>query len=112
MCPCDIVDAPNLDETVDPAALQQAAHKAVELIPEAARLGIAHAWSGIRTLTPDDRPVIGPDPRLPGLFWVAGLGGHGIAGAPATARVAADLLIEGHTDLVEVETMSPSRWIQ
>jgi D-arginine dehydrogenase len=72
---------------------------------------VAHAWSGIRTLTPDDRPVIGPDPRLPGFFWLAGLAGHGIVAAPAAARVAADLLTSGSSDLIEAEALAPERFI-
>jgi sarcosine oxidase subunit beta len=111
LCPCDIVDAPDREETVDPAALGRTAELASGLIPSIGALGVAHAWSGIRTLTPDDRFVIGFDPRLEGFFWMAGMGGHGITGGPAAGRVAADLLTTGRTDMADAGTMSPARFI-
>jgi len=53
---------------------------------------IAQSWAGLRTFSPDDTPVVGPDPREPAFVWLAGQGGYGIATAPAAARVAANLL--------------------
>jgi len=53
---------------------------------------IAQSWAGLRTFAPDGAPVIGPDPRAEGFFWLAGQGGYGIQTAPAAARIAADLL--------------------
>lgn len=38
----------------------------------------ARAWSGYRDLSPDDRPILGPDGRVAGLHWCAGAGGHGV----------------------------------
>ncbi len=46
-------------------------------------------WSCFRTKTPDDRFVIGWDPQLEGLFWVAGLGGHGMGCSWQIGRLAA-----------------------
>lgn len=46
-------------------------------------------WAGLRTLTADDRPVVGPDPAVEDLFWLAGQGGFGIQTAPATAALLA-----------------------
>ena len=56
---------------------------------------IAHAWAGLRTFAPDRLPVIGASARVPGLFWMAGLGGFGIQTSPAVGRIAAGLLLEG-----------------
>ena len=65
------------------------------LLPDA---GVARAWAGMRTFVPDDHFVIGKDPRLQGLYWVAGLGGHGITCAPAIGTLAADWIVDGHSD--------------
>lgn len=57
---------------------------------------IAHSWAGLRTFASDRLPVIGASATVPGLFWLAGLGGFGIQTSPGVGRVAAGLLLEGH----------------
>jgi len=52
-------------------------------------------WAGLRSFVADRSPVVGFDPRCPGLFWLAGQGGYGIQMAPALARTAASLLLAG-----------------
>ncbi|MDD4933459.1 MAG: FAD-binding oxidoreductase [Methylacidiphilaceae bacterium] len=49
-------------------------------------------WAGLRSFVPDERPVIGWEPDLPGFFWVAALGGFGIETSPALGEIAAALL--------------------
>jgi sarcosine oxidase subunit beta len=48
--------------------------------------------AGQYTMTPDHRPLIGPAPLTSGLFLHTGYSGHGIMGAPAGARLLADLM--------------------
>lgn len=108
--PCDV-------DPWDPATpcgvsedlMAEAAEKAGRFVAGAADLGIAHAWSGMRTLTTDDRPLIGPDARVRGLFWVAGLGGHGMTLSAAVGPLAADLLLDGHTDRLDPGLVAPGR---
>jgi D-arginine dehydrogenase len=52
---------------------------------------VIRAWAGLRTFAPDRTPVIGYDPKAPGLFWFAGQGGYGMQIAPAAARLGAAL---------------------
>jgi D-arginine dehydrogenase len=56
---------------------------------------ISHRWAGLRTFAPDKTPVVGPDLKADGFFWLAGQGGYGIQTAPAMARTAAGLLSSG-----------------
>ena len=68
-------------------------------------------WAGLRTFAPDGELVIGFDPAVPGLFWLAGQGGYGIQSADGAARLAADLL-QGRAptvDGVTAELMAPGR---
>ena len=58
------------------------------------------------------RFAIGPDPELPGLFWVAGLGGAGMCCSAAIGRVAAELLLGGATDAPLARALSPARLAQ
>jgi sarcosine oxidase subunit beta len=48
--------------------------------------------AGQYTVTPDHRPLIGPAPQTEGLYLHTGYSGHGIMGAPAGARLLADLI--------------------
>jgi D-arginine dehydrogenase len=69
--------------------------RAIERLNLATTLGIRSvvtAWAGLRTFAVDRVPVMGFDPDVPGLFWLAGQGGYGIQTAPALARLAAGVL--------------------
>jgi D-arginine dehydrogenase len=67
----------------------------IERVNEATTLAlrsVVTAWAGLRTFAQDRVPVVGEDPRCPGLFWLAGQGGYGIQTAPAMARSLAGLV--------------------
>jgi D-arginine dehydrogenase len=64
----------------------------VNRVTDLAIRSVVTAWAGLRTFAPDRNPVVGFDPRVPGLFWLAGQGGYGIQMAPALARLAAALV--------------------
>lgn len=68
---------------------------AIERVNAATTLGIRSvrtAWAGLRTFAADRVPVVGYDPKVPGLFWLAGQGGYGIQMGPALASCAAALI--------------------
>ncbi|MGD9897203.1 MAG: NAD(P)/FAD-dependent oxidoreductase [Candidatus Methylacidiphilaceae bacterium] len=56
------------------------------------RASVVRRWAGLRSFVPDECPVIGWDPELPGFFWTAALGGFGIETSPAVGSIAAALL--------------------
>jgi D-arginine dehydrogenase len=69
--------------------------RAIDRVNLATTLGIRSvvtAWAGLRTFAVDRVPVMGWDPEVRGLFWLAGQGGYGIQTAPALARLAAGVL--------------------
>jgi sarcosine oxidase subunit beta len=47
---------------------------------------IQSGWAGIRTLTPDDRPILGPMTPWRQLYIAAGFSGHGITLSPFAAE--------------------------
>jgi len=55
---------------------------------------VQHRWAGLRSFVADRAPVIGMDPDVPGLCWLAGQGGSGIMTAPSAARAAAALIAD------------------
>jgi D-arginine dehydrogenase len=85
--PCDEEPHPPGVPAVDVAALESLAHKLVALAPQLAEVGVRRAWSCLRTFAPDRVAVAGADPRVDGLFWLAGLGGQGMTLGLATAEV-------------------------
>jgi D-arginine dehydrogenase len=53
---------------------------------------VVRHWACLRIFAPDRLPVIGPDPRLSGLYWLAGLGGFGMTvGVAAGEQLASTL---------------------
>lgn len=89
---CDQVDVDPEHCVVDPQIREQIAEKAIHLLPSHADARERNLWCGMRTLTEDGRFAVGPDPDVAGLFWVAGLGGHGMVCGPEVGRLAAALL--------------------
>lgn len=59
---------------------------------------VERRWAGLRSFAPDRLPVYGRDPRNESFAWFAGQGGYGIQTAPAGARLAAQLLLNGSHD--------------
>ena len=92
--PADATPMPPSD--VQPEELDIAL--AVDRIERATRfrvLRVPRRWAGLRTFAPDQTPVVGMEEAVPGFFWLAGQGGYGIQTAPALARAAASLLVDG-----------------
>ncbi len=75
-------------------------------------LQVQHKWAGLRSFAPDRLPVIGYDMRCPEFFWLAGQGGFGIQTAPATAKLAASLVLNNSHNLpgVIADPFSPARF--
>lgn len=113
MSACDTVKVtPEQGELTDSAELERIADKAARWLPTLTSAGVARAWAGMRTFAPDEHFVIGKDPRLHGLYWVAGLGGHGITCAPVVGSLAADWIVDGKSDHPDAGTLAPDRLVK
>jgi len=88
------------DDTIQVDVLRALARKAIRLFPLLANVNVMRAYGGFRPYTPDHLPVIGADPRIPGLWHAAGHEGAGIGLAVATGRLLAELMTgrEPHLD--------------
>jgi glycine oxidase len=58
---------------------------------------VERQWAGLRPVTPDGLPIIGPDPEIDGLWYATGHSRNGILLTPLTGEAIADLLATGHT---------------
>jgi D-arginine dehydrogenase len=107
--PCDEDEPGDKDsDAVKPGAGEKLEEKLRLQFPRLAGLPRARSWSGLRTLTPDGRFVIGPDPALQGFFWVAGLGGHGVTASDSLGKLAARIILDPEQDADNPH--SPSRF--
>ncbi|RWZ52970.1 FAD-binding oxidoreductase [Labedella phragmitis] len=84
------------------------ARKAILLFPFLSSASLMRSYSGFRPYMPDHVPVIGEDPRLPGLWHANGQEGAGIGLATGTAALLA-ALIAGRTPPVDAAPFSVSR---
>lgn len=83
------------DRTPSVPVLRALAAGAVRLFPVLADVAVLRAYAGFRPYCPDHLPVIGPDPRRPGLFHACGHEGAGIGLAPGTGALVAALVAGG-----------------
>ncbi|MBE2231965.1 MAG: FAD-binding oxidoreductase [Anaerolinea sp.] len=61
-------------------------------VAETLRRDQVFVQAGQYTITPDDKPIIGPHPEIAGLHFNTGYSGHGIMAAPGGGRLLADLV--------------------
>ena len=90
--PCDVEDAAPAGRggyAIDADIVERTRDRLTLFAPALADAPLVDAWSGYRDLTPDDRPVLGRDPRVQGLSWCASFGGHGMTLGLAAGRSAA-----------------------
>ncbi|KOX50096.1 NAD(P)/FAD-dependent oxidoreductase [Streptomyces sp. NRRL F-7442] len=81
------------DTTLNTAVVARLAAQACRLFPFLRGVHLMRAYRGFRPYCPDHLPVIGPDPRVPGVVHACGHEGAGIGLAPGTgALVTAHLL--------------------
>ncbi len=81
------------DTAMNPAVVALLAAQACRLFPFLRDVHLIRAYRGFRPYCPDHLPVIGPDPRVPGVLHACGHEGAGIGLAPGTgALITAQLL--------------------
>ena len=78
-------------------------------LPTLTGLRLAGGWTGLRTFAPDRRPILGPDPELPGLHWAAGLGGFGVTCSYAVGEAVATWLRGQTLPWLDAAPVSPAR---
>lgn len=98
------------DTTMNPDIIRALAGHAVAIFPFLAHTHLMRVYRGFRPYCPDHLPVIGPDPRVPGVLHACGHEGAGIGLAPATGQLIAAQLT-GATPVVDPAPFLPDRLI-
>ena len=92
------VEEAGFDERLTAEGVHQLLDAVCDLLPDARDATFLGARVGLRPATPDELPVIGPDPDVPGLVHALGHYRNGVLLAPITARLVADLIVDGRLD--------------
>ena len=108
--PMDEEPSPPCDARPDDLGVALAVDRLEKQAPRLAPRTLRRNRAGLRTFSPDRGFVVGEDPLLKGFFWLAGQGGSGIETSPAVGRVAADLIVDGHTELIDPALVEPARF--
>jgi len=82
---------------------------ATALCPSLSSAAVRRTWAGLRPVTPDGRPIIGSEPRLPGLWYATGHGRNGILLAGITGVIVRQLL-DGEQTVEDIEAYAPTRF--
>jgi sarcosine oxidase subunit beta len=108
----DPEETPGFKMNFDRGFIEKVLTRGVDRLPclEEAEVNPKRAWAGLYEMTPDHHPVMGPVRELPGFFLANGFSGHGVMHSPATGRILADLILHGHSDLVDAKLLGFDRF--
>jgi glycine oxidase len=93
---------------VTPDGIARIFAAAMALCPALVRGKLRRTWAGLRPVTPDGLPIVGAEPRLPGLWYATGHGRNGILLAGITGVMIRQLLDGEHP--MDVGALSPERF--
>ena len=97
------------DANVTAAGLASLKARASRSYPQLAAMAPFRTWAGLRPGTPDGLPIIGPDRRLPGLWYATGHGRNGILLSGITGELVARG-IGGESSIEELQPFRPERF--
>ena len=83
-------------------------HVVTDLFPHGGDVSKAEFWCGLRPMTPDGTPVVGPT-RLPNLYLATGHGTLGWTMAAGTGRLMADI-VSGRRAEIDLEGLTVERY--
>src|SRR5438270_11551286 len=98
----DPEETPGFKTEFDPAFIEKILTRAASRVPclEEAEVNPQRAWAGLYEMTPDHHAIIGPAPNVKGLYFVNGFSGHGVMHSPASGSITAELVLKGHSELI------------
>lgn len=103
------VERVGFDKRVTAQAIARLIAGARRVAPGLGSAGLVEAWAGLRPGTPDDLPILGPDPEVPNLIYATGHFRNGILLAPVTAEIVLEILLAKRPG-VALEAFRPDRF--
>jgi sarcosine oxidase subunit beta len=98
----------------DPAFVEKILTHAAYRVPALAEAEVnpRRAWAGLYEMTTDHHAIIGSAPNIKGLYFANGFSGHGVMHSPASGRITADLILQGHSELIDASQLSVGRFAE
>jgi sarcosine oxidase subunit beta len=108
----DPKETPGFKTDFDESFVEKILTHAASRVPVLAEAGVnpRRAWAGLYEMTPDHHAIIGPATDVEGLYFVNGFSGHGVMHSPASGRITADLILQGHSELVDAKQLGVGRF--
>lgn len=103
-------ERPGLEPVVDWDLVERVHAATVRRLPILENAKVMRAYAGIRALTPDDHPILGPVAGAPGLYLACGLGGHGVMHSPAVGLLIAEWILYGKPVTWDASCLSLDRF--
>jgi glycine oxidase len=94
-------------ESFDLEVPRVVARQASRLIPELADAPVVATWSGVRPISPDERPLMGW--LADGLFAATGHGSEGVILGAGSAQLVAEMVL-GETPWLDPTPFDPGRF--
>ncbi|MGC4991980.1 NAD(P)/FAD-dependent oxidoreductase [Nocardia salmonicida] len=98
----EYIDPDRYTNRADEATIEKVIEKLGNRLPDMPDPRVTSSYVGAYDVSPDYNPIIGPAP-VPGLFLATGFSGHGFKISPAVGRLVSDLLLDGETQLPNVD---------
>jgi sarcosine oxidase, subunit beta len=107
-------EPPGLAREIDWQYMDRMRSRLARYLPVTDGLALRKAWAATIDYTPDHQPILGPaltskGDQIDGVT-IASAGGHGMMWGPAVAKVAADLALDGRTDVADVHDLGLDRF--
>jgi sarcosine oxidase subunit beta len=108
----DPEETPGFKTEFDPGFVEKILTRAAYRVPRLAEAEVnpRRAWAGLYEMTPDHHAIIGAAPDVEGLYFVNGFSGHGVMHSPASGRITADLILHGHSSLIDTSQLNVGRF--
>jgi sarcosine oxidase subunit beta len=108
----DPEETPGFKTDFDPGFVEKILTRAADRVPglTEAEVNPRRAWAGLYEMTPDHHAIIGAAPDVSGLYFVNGFSGHGVMHSPASGRITADLILHGHSELIDATQLNVGRF--
>lgn len=97
------------DARVTPEGIAHLRAAGGKMVPALRDVTPTRTWAGLRPVTPDGRPLLGPDPEVRGLWYATGHGRNGILLAGLSGEIIGNLVTNGTTD-VDIASLAPERF--
>jgi len=97
------------ESTTTPEGIARLERTAAEVLPRLAGAQPAEAWAGLRPISADLQPILGPDPGEPRLIYATGHSRNGVLMTPLTGDCIAALLA-GESSPTDISAFSIARF--